>query len=577
MDNTEIRVLDFPKNVQARTSLYLADAPMCLREIIDNSEDIITKTGIGNTIIVDTNFEGFNLVADNSIGIPILMSRDRPGQTQADVSISTLHSGSNFNDGAKTEVSRGVFGVGSACTQAVSEIYVLMSKVTEDNYDKSLPMVKEFWEGLGPRSKREIFYYVIYQGGYKKFEGVNSRVNIEKHIFGKKVNLPEKMSTIVFFRIDPKYFEGRVNTNIPIDNIQNFLLIQEKFYNRKIRFIANGEILDSSGFNPYRYEILKTITPADPSLNPKVGVYVTFEVDKSLSPKNCIGSVNGLDCTGVHISYIEQTYEAALRNEFKIQHKYIFPGLKMFVLCLVTEPVYDSQTKTRLKQIAKVKAGDFAPIIKEFTKIFRRDPEYWLSHTERLDALAESYKSIGAVEKAQKMIDSTTGNNAFRSKKDYSEGFSDATSRDRWKCSLFITEGLSAASGLKSGRKTSEYHAVMPIKGKILNVKNSTVDEALANKEIYTILNIIGLGIDINNVTNGCKTREEAYEKIKKYSRYGKICLTTDSDPDQKRSVGYSDIFLGNPLQRETPVRYRVLENFSNNLYNRDNPQFIEI
>ena len=113
-NNEEIRVIDFPECIQMRTSLYLADAPMCLREIIDNSEDAITKTGVGDTVIVETNFNGFNFVADNSTGIPIMMSRDRPGQTQADVSISTLHSGSNFNYGGKTEISRGVFGVGSA-------------------------------------------------------------------------------------------------------------------------------------------------------------------------------------------------------------------------------------------------------------------------------------------------------------------------------------------------------------------------------------------------------------------------------------------------------------------------------
>ena len=59
-------------------------------------------------------------------------------------------------------------------------------------------------------------------------------------------------------------------------------------------------------------------------------------------------------------------------------------------------------------------------------------------------------------------------------------------------------------------------------------VKSASVDEALANKEIFTLLKVIGLGIDANNVTSDCKTREEAYQKIKKYSRYEKICIATD-------------------------------------------------
>lgn len=531
--NEEIRVLDFPENVKKRTSLYLADAPMCLREIIDNSEDAITKTGKGNTVIVETDFNGFNLVSDNSTGIPIMMSRDRTDQTQADVSISTLHSGSNFNDGQKTEIARGVFGVGSACVQAISEIYVLMSKVTVDNYDKSLPMVKEFWEGLGPRSKREIFYYLVYEDGYKSFEGVDKKANIEKKLFGKNCReLPTDMSTIVLFRIGKQYFDGKIKTSIPEDNIRNFLLIQEKFYKRKITFWANGKKMDSSGFKPYKEEILKTITPADTSMNPYIGVYTTFEVDPGLSPKDIKGSVNGLDTTGVHLTYLEQCYEAALREEYKIKHKTITPGLRMFVLVLATEPVYDSQTKTRLKSLAKVKPADFRPLVKDIIRVFRKDEEYWGKHVDKLNALAESVRSISAMEKAQKMIDDATGNNALRGKKDYVEGFCDATSKDRWKCELFCSEGLSAGSGLKSGRISPDYHSILPLRGKIANVSKLDLDRALENKEIYTILKVIGLGIDANNVTSGCNSEEEAYERIKKYSRYGKICLATDSDSD---------------------------------------------
>ena len=529
--NEEIRVLDFPDNVRKRTSLYLADAPMCLREIIDNSEDAITKTGVGNTVIVETNFNGFNFVADNSTGIPILMSRDRPDQTQADVSISTLHSGSNFNDGQKTEISRGVFGVGSACVQAISEVYVLMSKVTAENYDKSLPMVKEFWEAQGPRSKKEIFYYLIYENGYKSYESVDKKKNIERKLFGNNCReLPADMSTMVLFRIDPQFFDGKIKTSIPEDNIRNFLLIQEKFYHRKITFWANGEKVDSSGFKPYKEEIIRTITPADTSMNPYIGVYATFEVDPGLSKKDVKGSVNGLDTTGVHLSYLEQCYEAALREEFKIKHDTIFPGLKMFVLILATEPIYDSQTKTRLKGLAKVKPADFRPIIKDIIKTFRKDEDYWGNHVAKLDALADSMRNIGAIEKAQKMIDDATGNNALRGKKDYVEGFCDATSKDRWKCELLISEGLSAGAGLKAGRLSPEYIAICPTKGKILNVKDSNIDKALENKEIYTILKTIGLGIDQHNVISNCKSWEEAEKVLQEKSRYGKIVLCADAD-----------------------------------------------
>ena len=64
--------------------------------------------------------------------------------------------------------------------------------------------------------------------------------------------------------------------------VRNFLLIQEKFYKRRITFWVDGKKLDTSGFKPYKEEILRTLTPADTSMNPYIGVYATFEIDPGL-------------------------------------------------------------------------------------------------------------------------------------------------------------------------------------------------------------------------------------------------------------------------------------------------------
>lgn len=523
-----IRVLDYPECVRMKHGMYLSSPTDMLRECIDNSTDEVLACKTCNLIIVDTNFDGYNLVCDQGRGIPIFLSPDRPGQTQADVAVSTLHAGSKFvNQDSKI----GTYGIGVSATNALSTHFWVLSKITQENYDKSLPAVKNFYESLGPRSKKEVFYYAYYEKGIKISEGAAKKSDLEK-MMGVSKALPEGMSTMTLFVVDPEIFPDQ-KVEIPVENLENFLFIQEKFYRRKIQVIANGIVLTSGNIKPYQFEILRTITPADISKNPYIGVYVTFEVDATLSPKKSAGSVNGLVVNnGVHIQYLEGCFEAALREEYKIKHKTIFPGLKMWVIILAEDLVYDSQIKSRLRSISKVKASDFQEITKDFIKIFRKNEDYWLAHVNKLNALAESYRSIGAIEKAQKMIDSATGNNAFRSKQEYVEGFADATSHDRWGCEIFITEGISAAGGLKAGRKSTLYHAVLPLRGKVLNVKDSTVDEALANKEIFTLLKVIGLGIDANNVTSDCKTPEEAYEKIKKYSRYSKICIATDEDPD---------------------------------------------
>ena len=206
-------------------------------------------------------------------------------------------------------------------------------------------------------------------------------------------------------------------------------------------------------------------------------------------------------------------------------------GFKSCVILLASSIGFDSQTKVRLKSIGKVKQSDFTgALVKEFIKIFRSDPEYWQAHVDRLNTIYNSMRSFSAAEKAQKMIDDAQGRNMFKSRTELIEGFSDATSKDRWNCELYLVEGNSAGGSLKSGRHNTLYHSILPLRGKILSVADKTIDQALDNKEIHTIFKVIGLGMDVNNVTRDAKTPEEAYELIKKYSRFGKIILAVDAD-----------------------------------------------
>ena len=696
-----VRVLNFPENFRSKWSMYIDNESGCLREIIDNATDESYACKTCNDIFINTDFLGWNIVADSGRGIPIFMSPDRPDQTQADVSISVAHAGSKFKGTGMTKT--GTFGLGSSIVNALSEDYILLSIITEENHNQSIKPVFDLWNSSGPRSKKELYYIVWYKKGYKYYEGAHKLSDIEKQIFGNKDVFPKGYSSIVLFKPDPEIF-GKPRTEVPVENLRNFALIQEKFYRRKVNLHINGTTINSSGFVPFRYEILKTITPADTSQNKSIGIYVTFEIDEDFGNKVCGGSVNGLKVdSGIHIQYLESCYEQALKAEYKIKHKTIFNGLKMFVLVLADEISYDSQTKVRLKSITKVKISDFTDIVKEFQKVFRRDPEYWETHVGKLNYLAESMKSLSAVEKAQKIIDGASGSSMYRSKAEMIPGFSDATAGhgDRWDCELFLCftgdtkvkvvkgnslvsiwgkasyesgwedisfdnlekefnnseddmhfyamttceindktryitarpaeilavkkikttnrlahikiikdctehiikctpdhkflvknednsfkyveaeslafgndlvgvdsfgvvvgleivdceptdvyclevnnpehnfllssgiftkncEGLSPGGSLKAGRKGTLRHAILPLRGKVKNVKDSTAEEMMDNKELFTLFKVVGLGIDVNNVTQGCKSPEEAFDKIKKHARYGKICIATD-------------------------------------------------
>jgi len=446
----EIKLLKFPECVRQRIGMYLGgneSTDNLLREIIDNSMDEANHTA--ENIIIDRDFNNFILIADDGRGIPILPSTEINAEgryiTQAELSISALHSGSKFTDNKTATI--GQNGVGSAAVNAVSSDYILLSKITPLNWDKSIPEVKQLWEEAGPRSKRDLFYIVWYKQGYKYFEGAAKKSDIEKNIFGKKrgiqyKELPSGMSTIVMFSPDPEIFPKNAMTpDIPIQNLQYFLLIQEKFFKKKIKIYADGVLMTSSGFTGYGFEIMKRIIPEDKTMNEYVDLFISFGVDKELAPKETCGSINSLTVdTGVHINYIEDCYIKALKEEFNIKHRYLVNGLRLCVVALAAEVTFNSQSKERLKSFTKVKASDFEPITKEFQKIFRRNSEYWQEHVDRLNYLADSMKSLSASDKAQKIMDDAAGRGIYRAKADMIDGFSDATASpgERWNCELFL-------------------------------------------------------------------------------------------------------------------------------------------
>lgn len=528
----EIRFLPPREAVRLRPSMYLGStekSDVMIREIIDNSCDEISE-GFGTSILISNNFNGFCFVADDARGLPITMSKDKPGITQAELSISELHSGSKFEAG--DNIARvGLNGVGSVSVNFTSNTYILMSKITEFNYDRSIPPVKELWENAGPRSKKDLFYIIVFEEGLKVYEGAGKLKDLEKKIFkGVKnyVSIPEGQSTIVLFKPDPKIWEN-CTPEIPMTNLQYFLLIQEKFFKRKVNVVVDGVNLRST-FNPYKFEFTKTIIPRDTSANKQIGLYITFEADPSLGNAQVFGSVNGLDCNqGTHINLGKNLYKEALKTYFGVKHDYLLNGLKMVIIVLANEVQYNSQTKENLKQITKVKPDDFAEVLKDFQKIFKKNEDYWGPHVYKLNQLAESLKSITAMDKAQKMIDSSGSNvSSYRAKADYPKTFADATSKDRSQCELLLVEGNSAQTSLVMGRKDTRFHACLGLRGKILNVTDKGVDRALESKVISDIFNIIGLGLDINWVGKDAKTYEEAHEIIMKRSRYARIIIATD-------------------------------------------------
>lgn len=575
----DIRQLKWPECVQTRPEMYVGTVDSedssssyntLFREIVNNSTDeAAVNDNPKPVIILERNFNGLVLVADNGRGIKIdLDDKDGTGKVQADLSISALHTGSKFiNSDSKAKkvmiATSGKNGVGSAAVNALSDDYILMSWITPQNYNKSIPAVKKLWESCGPRSKKELFYIVWYKKGVKHYEGAMKKADVEKMLFGsmpKYRELPTGMSTIVMFSPDPTIFKYKAEEaikkgctmgmlmDIPEEYIRYFLLSQEKFGKKKITIIVEGNILDSSSFEGFSFDFAKEIKPSDTTLNPFVDFYVTFDVEGDLAPyKNVTkGSVNGLVVNeGYHIEAVKKCFanviKAAMKKEtgIEIPDRLYTSGLRLCVVVQCMETSFGSQTKESLGGIPGVKSADLAPISQEFAKNIRNNSEYWSKHFENLVRYAESLNNLSAKAKADRMMAAGRNSGLFIPKGLELKKFANCTVRDPKLAELFLVEGDSAGAGLKSGRKIDTNiggirQAILALRGKILNVKESDVTRALQNKEISTIFTVLGVGIGANNclTSEGAKTYEEEEAALDKFLRFHKIVICTDGDAD---------------------------------------------
>lgn len=533
-NENEIKLLNFPDNVRTRPSTYVGGLECpdnIFREVIDNSMDESYASSC-DKIYIHQNFNGFHLVADNGRGLPIYMSSDIPDITQAEVATSKLHAGSKF---VSTGVNRvGMNGLGIKATNALSESFIVFSKINKDNYNKSTNKVKEVWESAGPRSKSDLYYVIMYSKGIKIAESAGKLKDLSKKLWKDNYrDLPEGYSTYVLFIPDPEIWDS-VKTRTPNKNLQYFMLIQEKFNKKKVEVIANDKSLIGT-FQPYKFETIRTIIPKDSSKNKQVRMYATFEVDANLGGRETEGSINSLVVNqGHHIQIFEACFKDALIRNYGLSHTYYFNGLKCVVICLAEELLWNSQTKESCKSIAKVKSTDFDDVTKDIVKIFKSNSDYWDIHVQRLNAYADSMVSLSTMDRIKRDLMKSVTAGGIKGKAFLPDKLSDATagSKERMKCELFLTEGNSAGGSLKSGRKSTLYHAVMPLKGRTLNTIDKTADQMLDNKELNTVFQAIGLGIDSYNIASDAKTNEEKWEIIKKHARYGKIIISTDADDD---------------------------------------------
>ncbi len=499
-----ITVLEGLEAVRKRPGMYIGSTSRkglnhLVYEIVDNSVDE-HLAGFCSQITVTLNDDGSATVSDNGRGIPVGMHKQ--GVSAERVVFTTLHAGGKFDEGAY-RTSGGLHGVGSSVVNALSEwmdVQVrLDGKIYHDRYKKGKPDLK-LEDGLLP-------------------------------VIGRT----KETGTTISFLPDESIFTQ--TTRFSSGDIQNRL--HETAYLNPELTIVFKDLRDGRDQETVFHEpdgILGFIKDLNKSKDPVCEpIYIKGESDQILVEiavqyinefhENVMGFCNnifnaegGTHLTGFKTAFttVMNTYARELgilkEKDANFTGADIRNGMTAVISIRHPQPSFEGQTKTKLdnadaaKAVAKV-TGD------EITRFFDKN----LTTLKEVLGCAEKAAKIRKTEEKAKTNLLTKQKYSF----DSNGKLANCESRDPKKCEIFIVEGDSAGGSAKTARDRS-YQAILPIRGKILNVEKASIDKILANAEIKTMINSFGCGFS------------EGYGfdfDISKL-RYDKIIIMADADVD---------------------------------------------
>jgi DNA gyrase/topoisomerase IV subunit B len=461
-------------------------------EVLDNSIDEVGTRGFGSeiSIIVDKDNNIYS-IEDDGRGIP-LEKHKQAGIPTPQVVFTSLRSGSNFNDDDR--MTSGMNGVGATLTTIFSE--KLIVKIKRDGK--------------------------IYQQSYTNNLSKISDPDISKD------SKQTKTGTIVKFKPDPKIF----SIPIPEELIHKRCMDLSYMFPKitfKLKIVSNNE--DCFGCNKefiYKtngFDALIKMFDGQYSIyeDNKAGLKIAIVENKITDTFEHYSNVNGIDTYrgGTHVDGLKDIFCEDLKEKIKKELKCditngdVAKRMIVVIFQKLNAPTFEGQTKEKL-------VTDKVVIKKLFDEHFsQRKITSMVSELDNLKntiiddiTLKNEKKDLKDLKDKQKTID----------KKKVAK-LIECSARDRSKCSIYITEGDSAISNLAMVRD-SKTMAGLPLRGKVMNVYESTAKEVVENKEIQSIMASLGLKIGDNPI-------QFRLDKLEKSDlNYGKIIIATDQDMD---------------------------------------------
>ena len=502
-DASSITVLEGLEAVRKRPGMYIGSVSTkglnhLIYEIVDNSVDE-HLAGYCDTIKVTLNADGSATVSDNGRGIPVGMHEK--GVSAERLVFTTLHAGGKFDNNAY-KTSGGLHGVGSSVVNALSTKLTVQVKtgglIYEDQYERGIPVV-DLVDGLLP---------VI---GKTKETGTTITFLPDDTIFDKT-------------RFKEDEVKSRLHETAYLN--PNLTILYKDARRQETEEITYHEPEGIVGFIKDMNKSAETIHDVIyfSGESDGISVEVAFQYINEFHENvlgfcnNIYNSEGGTHLTGFKTMFtnVINTYARELNilkdKDVNFTGADVRNGMTAVVSIKHPDPRFEGQTKTKLDN------QDAAKVVSKVTgdEIVR----YFDRNLETLKAI------IGCAEKAAKIRkteEKARTNMLVRQKFSFDSNgkLANCISRDASLCEIFIVEGDSAGGSAKTARDRN-FQAILPIRGKILNVEKASIDKVLANAEIKTMINAFGCGFSEGYGNDFDITK----------LRYDKIIIMADADVD---------------------------------------------
>lgn len=504
-DSSKIQVLEGLEAVRKRPAMYIGStgAPglhHLIYEVVDNSVDEILA---GNATHINVVIKEDNVcsIQDDGRGIPVdpmknVKDPKLRGKSALEVVMTVLHAGGKFDSGAY-KVSGGLHGVGVSCVNALSEwMEVEVKRDGNINF--------QTYKRGKPQGKVEVI-------GQTKEHGTKVTFKADREIFGDNIfsydTIANRLRELAF-----------LNAGVRIT------LTDERVENKSQVFLYEGGI---SQFVKYLNSNKKVINPEPIYLTKEIdNNYISFAVQYNDGySENVYSFVNNINTIegGTHLSGFRSSLTRIVNEYIKSNNMLknkdlgitgddLREGLTAVLSVKIPHPQFEGQTKTKLGN-SEIEGIVRSMVSEALATFFEENPK---------TARAICDKCIGAAvarEAARKAKDLTRRKGALESG-GLPGKLADCQEKNAANCELFIVEGDSAGGSAKQGRDRV-FQAILPLRGKILNVEKAQLVKILSNEEIRTLISAVGTGVG----------EGEGGFDISKL-RYHKIVLMADADVD---------------------------------------------